>query len=80
MDTLFLVRYAILLLVLLIGLYTDISKRKIYNWLTFPAIGLGVGLTIGELVIFNNVAALQGFLIGVAVTSIVFGFQLGWDG
>lgn len=82
MDTLFLARYGVLMLVLLIALYTDISQRKIFNWLTFPAIGLGLGFTVGELLLFKNVAVLQGLLIGVSITALVFGIPtwLGWLG
>ena len=82
MDKLLLVRYGVLVIVLLIALYTDISKRKIYNWLTFPAIGLGIGFVMGEVILFDNNYALQDFFIGVAISALVFGIPtwLGWLG
>lgn len=82
MEGVLLARYGLLIVVLLIALYTDISRRKIYNWLTFPAIGLGIGLVLGEVVLFNNTVALTGFFLGVGITVLVFGIpaRLGWLG
>lgn len=36
----------ILLVLLVVGLYTDIRFRKLPNWLTFPAIIIGIGMHI----------------------------------
>ncbi|MEO7717856.1 MAG: A24 family peptidase [Capsulimonas sp.] len=36
----------LLTIVLLIAVFTDIRTQKIYNWLTFPAIGLGIVINI----------------------------------
>ena len=33
-----------LFLLLIVSAYTDITRNKVYNWCTFPAIGLGMAL------------------------------------
>lgn len=38
-----LVRHCLLFLLLVISVYTDVARGKIYNWCTFPAIALGLG-------------------------------------
>lgn len=35
---------AILTVALFIVIYTDATRGKIYNWVTFPAMGLGIGI------------------------------------
>ena len=61
--------------VISVALVTDLQNRKIYNWLTFPAMlaGLVLNFAIGGL------AGLQSSLIGLLVGSIVFlvGFFVG---
>lgn len=61
--------------ILIVALVTDLQSRKIYNWLTFPAILLG--LALGALT--GGVAGLQAAGIGLLVGSAVFllGFMLG---
>jgi len=45
--------------VLAVAVVTDVSKQKVYNWLTFPAIALGFILNV----------SLQGFLPGLAFSA-----------
>jgi len=49
--------YYILVLILLIALYTDATKYKIYNWLTFPSLFLGLIASF-----FNDLGILNSFL------------------
>jgi prepilin peptidase CpaA len=36
--------FVALFLLLIVSAYTDITRNKVYNWCTFPAIGLGLAL------------------------------------
>ncbi len=82
MDVLVFARYGLLVCVLLIAIYTDITQRKIYNYLTFPAIGLGLGLILGEYLLFDNLYAFKGLIFGWCVIFLIFGIPvwLGWLG
>jgi prepilin peptidase CpaA len=35
---------AVLTIALLIVIYTDATRGKIYNWVTFPTVGIGIGI------------------------------------
>lgn len=61
--------------VLSVAVVTDIQSRKIYNWLTFPAMATGLILSA----IFGGLAGVQASLIGFFAGSLVFaiGFFLG---
>lgn len=61
--------------ILVVALVTDLQSRKIYNWLTFPAIL--VGLLLGA--VTGGFTGLQSSGIGLLVGSAVFliGFLLG---
>jgi prepilin peptidase CpaA len=61
--------------ILAVALVTDLQSRKIYNWLTFPAIL--VGLLLGTLM--GGLPGLQSAGLGLLVGSAVFlvGFMLG---
>jgi prepilin peptidase CpaA len=54
---------------------TDLQTRKIYNWLTFPAMAVGLALSVA----FGGLAGLQASLIGFFAGSLVFalGFFMG---
>jgi prepilin peptidase CpaA len=58
-----------------VALVTDLQNRKIYNWLTFPAMLVGIALNV----YFAGLAGLQSSLIGLLVGSVVFlvGFLVG---
>jgi prepilin peptidase CpaA len=58
-----------------VALVTDLQNRKIYNWLTFPAMLTGLILNFA----FGGLAGLQSSLIGLLVGSLVFlvGFLVG---
>lgn len=69
--TLQLIRLVVLCAVLIIGAYTEISKGKIFNWLTVP--GILIGLSLGYLLssfpqpaqtALNLESSLFGLLIG----------------
>lgn len=67
-----------LLGILAVALATDLAERKIFNWLTFPAIALGLGLNVWA----YGLPGLQGSLLGLAVGAAVFvlGFLVGGMG
>lgn len=62
--------YYILIAILLIALYTDITKNKIYNWLTFSSLFLALIFSF-----FNGVGILYsffGFLMAFAVSLFIY--------
>jgi len=61
--------------ILAVALVTDLQTRKIYNWLTFPA--MLVGLVLAG--VFGGLIGLQSALVGFFAGSIVFaiGFFMG---
>jgi prepilin peptidase CpaA len=77
-----LLRIGVIVAVLITATYTDLSKRKIYNWTTFPAIGFGVGLAGGEVVFYEAWAFMMPCLMATLVAATVFGipYLLGWVG
>jgi prepilin peptidase CpaA len=54
--------------ILCVALVTDLQNRKIYNWLTFPAMLAGLVLNTA----FGGLHGLQSSLIGLFVASLVF--------
>ncbi len=62
--------YYILLVILFIAIYTDSTKQKIYNWLTFPTLLLGFVISF-----FNKVGivdSLIGFIFAFMVSLIIY--------
>jgi prepilin peptidase CpaA len=61
--------------ILAVAVVTDLQTRKIYNWLTFPAMAVGLVLSVA----FGGLAGLQASLIGFFAGSLVFaiGFFMG---
>jgi prepilin peptidase CpaA len=54
--------------ILAVALTTDLQNRKIYNWLTFPAMLIGLALNVG----FGGLHGLQSSMVGFFVGSLVF--------
>jgi Flp pilus assembly protein protease CpaA len=50
---------------LLVASYTDAREQKIYNWLTFPlmVVGLAVNATIGQGLVFSLIGLLAAFAL-----------------
>jgi len=61
--------------IVLVAMATDLKRRKIYNWLTFPA--MLVGLILQG--VFGGISGVQSGLIGLLVGSVIFliGFVVG---
>ncbi|MDB5098168.1 MAG: peptidase prepilin type [Cyanobacteria bacterium RYN_339] len=61
--------------ILAVAMVTDLQTRKIYNWLTFPAMAVGLALSVA----FGGLGGLQASLIGFFAGSLVFalGFFMG---
>jgi prepilin peptidase CpaA len=59
----------ILAVILLISVYTDIRSRKIYNWVTFPSMLVGLILNIWRHGAHGALFSLEGF--GVAFISMI---------
>jgi prepilin peptidase CpaA len=61
--------------ILVVAMVTDIQTRKIYNWLTFPAMAMGLGLSLA----FGGGLGLLSSFEGLFVGSLVFliGFFVG---
>ena len=77
-----LLRIGVLVAVLIIATYTDLSRRKIYNWATFPAIGLGIGFAAGEVIFAEAWQLVLPCLIGMGLSLVLFGipYWLNWVG
>jgi prepilin peptidase CpaA len=75
-------RFFLLIILLIIATYTDLTQRKIFNWLTYPAIGLGIGIAGGETVIYDNWAVFSPILFSVVLCLVVYllPFFFGWIG
>jgi prepilin peptidase CpaA len=84
-DTFQLGSYAVLFALLLVSGYTDITRNKVFNWCTFPGMGLGLALAYmaGGLLDtpgFNLVNSFAGLAVGggiVLVFSLLGGIGLG---
>ena len=75
------VREAAFFVLLIVAAFTDTAYSKVYNWLTLPAIGLGLALHgVGGGLVggFSLADSLLGFAVGGAV--FVIFFALGWVG
>lgn len=55
------------LIVVLIAAITDVRTRKIYNWLTFPAAGIGIILNFVLIGWQEGLWSIGGWFIGVAI-------------
>jgi prepilin peptidase CpaA len=74
-----------LFLLLIVSAYTDITRSKVYNWCTFPAIGLGLALAylaggFKEAQDFNLLTSLLGLFTGggiILLFSLFGGIGLG---
>ncbi len=53
-------------------MYTDLVHRKVYNWLTFPAMGIGFGMAFGEAFFYESNVPIWTCLSTVAVAFFVF--------
>ena len=75
-------RIGILVATLLVATYTDLAHRKIYNWNTYPAMGLGLGLAAGEALSENSWVWLWPSLFGFGLCALIFAlpFLLSWLG
>jgi len=75
-------RFFLLIVLLLVAAYTDVAHRKIYNWLTFPIIGLGLGLAGGETVLNDNWGHFMPIILSLAISLVIYliPFFLGWIG
>jgi len=62
--------------ILLIASVTDILRHKVYNWLTFPALGLGLGLNAA----WQQLPGLWGGCAGLLVGGLLFFPAFFWGG
>jgi prepilin peptidase CpaA len=62
----------ILFLVLGISLYTDLTRRRIYNWVTLPVMVLGIGLNTWQYGMTGLKQSLLGWAIGLFILFIPF--------
>lgn len=61
---------------------TDLLQRKIYNYVTLPAIGIGIGLALGDWVFMDHLKFLVIPAVSMGMALVVFGIPcwLGWMG
>jgi len=61
---------------------TDFFHRKIYNYITLPALGIGLGLALGDWVFQERMELLLIPAISMGMALVVFGIPcwLGWMG
>lgn len=64
--------YYILFLAFIIAIYTDVTKRKIYNWLTFPLLALGLIFSMVKGGGYGLFDSFIGFLIAFGVSFILY--------
>jgi len=77
--------YAVLFALLVVSGYTDITRNKVFNWCTFPGMGLGLAIAymaggLLETPGFNLVNSFAGLAVGggiVLVFSLLGGIGLG---
>jgi prepilin peptidase CpaA len=63
-------------IILLIATITDLAKHKVYNWLTFPALGLGLGLNVA----LQGVPGLWFGIAGLLIGGLLFFPAFMWGG
>ncbi|MFP4176699.1 MAG: A24 family peptidase [Planctomycetota bacterium] len=81
-SNILIVRHILLFLLLVITVYTDLARGKIYNWATLPAIGLGVGVNFVLGGVFDGGmtgANLTSSLLAMALVALLFGWPY-WRG
>ncbi len=71
-----LIQILLLVLILVIASITDLARHKVYNWLTFPAMGLGLGLNM----FYQGFPGLWAGLAGLLVGGIIFFPAFFWGG
>ena len=78
MNALLLVQHCSLLALLVVAAYTDLSRGKVYNWCTYPAIGLG--LALGHILDAYGPGHLVNSIAGLAIAVAIFAlpYFLGW--
>lgn len=71
-----------LILILIISVYSDISKRLIYDWVSIGGIGLGLGLCAGEALLVGDWRMLIPSVIGLVGGALIFALPcyFGWLG
>lgn len=73
------IRFLFLFLLLVGAAYTDIAHRKIYNWMTFPAIGVGFLLATVDAMLAGHlkpfIPCTVGFVVGLIF---LIPYFLGW--
>ena len=73
MNAWLLVQHCSLLALLIVAAYTDLSRGKVYNWCTYPAIVLGLGLGHILDAYGRGHPHLLNSLVGFAIAVVVFG-------
>ena len=83
MGAFLLTKHCLLLALLIVAAYTDLSRGKVYNWCTYLAIGLGLGLGhILDAYRPGGHAYLINSILGIVMALLVFAlpYFLGWIG
>jgi len=77
-----LTRQVALFALLIIATFTDISAGKVYNWLVYPVMALGIALGIIGPMLGVPVPSALDSLIGLLLGFCIFGlfFSMGWLG
>lgn len=65
-------RIGVLICSLIIATYTDLAYQKIYNWLTIPVLGMGIGLCAGEVILNDDYHLAYPVLICVGMVLLIF--------
>ena len=71
-----LVMHILLSLILLIAAFTDLRQHKVYNWLTFPGLVLGLGLNLAQ----QGLPGLWFSLLGLLIGGLLFFPAFFWGG
>ena len=81
-ETITLARELGLFILLIVATFTDIAYGKIYNWLVYPGIVLGVGLAVAGEFVGGGSPGMVGSLVGLVMGAGLFGFFFfrGWMG
>ena len=71
-----------LFVLLIVATFTDIAYGRIYNWLVYPAIVLGVALSVAGQVVGAGAPDVRQSVLGLALAAGLFGFFFarGWMG